>query len=68
VIEVRHADLTKLSDESDFKVDCPVCVRGVLLVRRNPETFNLMAQDNCCFCGQRFRYTDETIGHEPVVR
>ena len=65
---VRHADLRRLSDESVFKVYCPACTEGVLLVKRDPETLDLISEDRCLFCGQWFVYEDETIGGEPVTR
>lgn len=63
-MRVEHASLTKLSSESIFKVFCPVCKEGVLFVRRDNKTFNLIRSDVCCLCGQRFWYTDIWIGPE----
>lgn len=57
VIHVRHADLDR-TGESVFRSKCPKCRRGVLLVRRHEETFEIIAEDNCIFCGQRFVYED----------
>ena len=61
VLAVRHADLERASDESDFKSVCPACKRGVLLVRRDQQTFALVRHDTCTLCGQHVYYTDETI-------
>lgn len=65
-LRVAHASLTKVSEKSDFKVECPACRRGMLLVRRDPETLGLVRNDNCIFCAQRYVYTDESIGGEPL--
>lgn len=60
VLSVRHADLERASDESDFRSVCPVC-GGILLVRRDQRTFALIRHDNCTRCGQRVYYTDDAI-------
>lgn len=60
-IRVSHASLKKLSDESPFKVRCPECPKGILLVSRNQQTLALAREDHCILCGQRFVYTDKDI-------
>jgi hypothetical protein len=57
-IEVKHNDLERVSENSGFRSICPVCEKGTLPVKRDPETFALLSEDNCLLCGQRFIYTD----------
>ena len=57
-IRIAHADLERISEESDYKSKCKVCPKGVLLVRRDQKTFRLLAEDWCLFCGQPYIYTD----------
>ena len=67
-IEVRHQDLEPDSDESLFRSECPICSRGVLLVRRDQKTFHLSSWDNCISCGQQFIYTDfENSGEVEIL-
>ena len=54
---VKHASLTRV-DNSSHKSSCPVCKLGLLLMRRNKETFLLENKDNCVLCGQMFEYSD----------
>lgn len=63
VREVFHSELEKIGDNSPFKVNCPTCNQGILLVRRG-ESFKLSRLDNCTFCAQLFYYKDETIAGE----
>lgn len=65
VMRVRHADLQP-ADDGLFKRVCPVCARGILLVRRDQKTFDLINADSCLLCAQQFIYTDETIGGAPL--
>jgi hypothetical protein len=58
MMDVRHADLKRLSDYSPFKSDCPVCPCGVLLMARDRKTHELLEFDRCIVCGQSVRYTD----------
>lgn len=58
VITVLHSNLTRANEESDYKRDCPVCKRGVLLVSRDQKTFELLATDRCILCGQQVIYSD----------
>jgi len=57
VQEVRHANLKRFGD-SVFKSVCPACREGLLLVRRDEETFDILAEDTCILCCQRFKYLD----------
>lgn len=63
---VRHSDLKRANDESPFRSVCPVCEKGVLLVRRWAGGA-LGSVDNCTWCGQMFFYTDEEIAGEKLV-
>jgi hypothetical protein len=56
-VHVRHSELER-TDSSIYRSFCPVCKGGLLLVRRDPETIELMAEDNCIGCGQAFIYDD----------
>jgi hypothetical protein len=55
---VKHSDLKRASDLSEFKSECPVCTDGVLLVRRDMKTAQLLETDMCISCGQQFIYDD----------
>jgi len=57
-LQVKHADLELLSDNSVYKCLCPACDRGMLLVGRHHETFMLLSIDRCILCGQQFEYID----------
>jgi hypothetical protein len=57
-MEVSHSELTRSDDASDYRSICPVCEHGVLLVQRDTDTMELMAEDICILCGQRFTYSD----------
>lgn len=67
-ILVSHADLQKTNGESEYRVRCPVCEPGLLMVRRHPETLHLVNRDRCLFCGQAVIYTDKIIAGEEVTR
>jgi hypothetical protein len=57
-IHVRHAELIR-TGESGYRSNCPVCKKGVLLVRRNPKNpVEIEELDNCVLCGQTFIYDD----------
>jgi len=61
-IEVQHAELTRADSESVYRSNCPICPDGILLIRRDDKTFELVANDVCLSCGQRVVYTDiETL-------
>lgn len=58
VINIAHKDMERYCEESIFRIICPVCKVGLLLVGRNQKTFELLEYDNCVLCGQKVRYTD----------
>lgn len=58
IVEVKHTELRRWSDSSLFKSHCPVCNDGILLVRRDQDTFELLDHDRCVSCGQLVRYLD----------
>ena len=57
VLIVSHTKL-KRSGESPYRSECPVCKKGVLLMRRDENTFKLEKEDSCILCGQRVLYDD----------
>jgi len=57
-IRIKHKDLQRISVNSTYTSECPICKVGVLLMRRNKETFKLEQEDICVFCGQCFIYID----------
>lgn len=63
---VTHAHLPRASDNSNFRVYCPVCHEGLLLVARNSEGA-LLCLDRCTLCAQTFWYTDEKIAGESLT-
>ncbi len=65
-VYVRHAELERYSEESDYRSVCPTCKKGLLLVRRDHETLELTAVDNCTRCAQTVVYEDAAIAGEPV--
>lgn len=66
VMAVYHAELEKLCPEdSPFRVCCPVCKKGIMLVSRNQQTLRLTRADRCTLCGQVFWYLDKKVGGEP---
>ena len=56
-LHINHADL-KRSDSSFYRSVCPECAEGILLVRRDLESFELLAEDCCIVCARRFIYAD----------
>lgn len=59
ILDVEHFRL----DPADRRANgwasvCPACGDGLLLVRRDPETFLIQQYDLCAGCGQRVRYLD----------
>lgn len=63
---VKHTDLERVSDESPFRSWCPVCQKGILLVRRD-DNLELSTLDNCTDCGQQFFYEDTEIAGVRLV-
>ena len=70
---IYHAKLEQIGDESPFRVWCPVCDQGILLVYRFGQALSRF--DRCTLCGQSFWYLDtrvggflfvETIGSKPA--
>ncbi|MFX1297439.1 MAG: hypothetical protein ACFFD2_21625 [Promethearchaeota archaeon] len=57
VIEVKHSDLKRASEDSFFKSKCTACEDGVLLIYRE-DNGRLQEFDRCINCGQLFRYLD----------
>jgi len=66
-LNVKHKELKRIGD-SPFRSECPECGIGLLLIKRDGITFNLQLDDNCTYCGRRFRYTDlkETLTIEYI--
>jgi len=66
--KVKHQDLTRFNPENSiFKSICPVCKKGILLVGRDQMTFDILTNDVCVLCGQRFIYIDIEKGHIDLV-
>ena len=64
VKKVRHQDLKRVGD-SIYRSQCPEYVSGVLLVVRGQKNFQLLKEDMCILCGQKFIYSDfNEIVHE----
>jgi len=57
VLIVSHSKL-KRSGDSLYRSECPACLKGVLLMKRNEETLHLEDYDNCILCGQVVFYED----------
>lgn len=58
LVSVIHSDLKRASADSMFRSECPVCFKGMLMVKRNQATLKLEANDHCILCGQQFVYSD----------
>jgi len=56
-IITKYSDLIPVGRDT-YKVECPMCDEGVLLLRRDPVTWHLLPDDNCISCGQSFHYVD----------
>lgn len=65
-LNVQHSDLERLSIDSPFRVRCPACLVGVLLVARDQKTMKLLRIDTCHRCAQTFVYMDKEIGGETL--
>ena len=57
VMHVNHADLRSVGGSS-YRVCCPKCEIGILLIRRDPKSFKLLALDVCVSCGQHVYFDD----------
>lgn len=62
LIQVRHQDLPRADDESIYRSKCPSCNGGLLLLRRDQITLNIMVTDLCIQCGQAVEYSDIVPG------
>lgn len=61
---VYYADLTE-AVVGQLRRECPVCACGILLLRRDEATLEILPDDICTLCGQRVRFLDhELIGKE----
>lgn len=67
-LDVRHSLLVRASAESAYRSVCPACNHGLLLVRRDDRTFELLRHDRCISCGQTVRYVDDAINGERLKR
>ncbi len=56
-ISIRHSDLER-SDASRYRSECPACEDGLLLVKRDERTGDLLKHDRCMSCAQLFIYSD----------
>ncbi|MBA7590299.1 hypothetical protein ES708_32414 [subsurface metagenome] len=56
-IKVKHSELERVGD-SVYSSVCPVCKDGMLLMRRDPQTYELVNIDVCVLCGQLFIYEE----------
>ncbi len=65
IVMVDHASLTRFSEDSAYKSECPICPNGVLLIYR--ENGVLQRHDRCVSCGQQVFYLDEAINGEPLA-
>ena len=66
-LRIFHQNLKRISDESAFKVYCPACPDGILLVFRDQDSLRVLSHDRCLSCGQHVVYLDKVIGDELVV-
>ncbi len=64
-IRILHSSLRRVG-ESAFRVKCPVCVHGILMVGRDQETLALARNDRCIVCAQMVCYLDEVIDGEEL--
>jgi hypothetical protein len=62
---LKHADLERASDNSEYRSNCPVCKIGMLLVMRDQSTLEIIQKDYCVLCGQHVIYTD--LGEQDIV-
>lgn len=66
-IRVFHRFALQRSGESAYRSHCPKCGVGLLLVRRNQQTMQLLRRDRCTSCAQAFYYMDDAINDEPLA-
>ena len=67
IAKVFHKQLRRDTLDSIFRSECPFCPHGLLLVKRDPKTFNILAFDNCVSCGQTVEYVDVTPNQFDLV-
>lgn len=63
-LHVRHSELKRVSEDSAFRSECPVCKEGILLVMQAQDLrkrYRLSRYDACTFCGQPVTYSDRDI-------
>lgn len=60
-LDVSHASLER-TGESAYRSVSPCC--GSFLLVRRDETLCVSRHDACVLCGQRYRYTDESVNGE----
>lgn len=59
VIQLRHSDLELyMPKQSMYRVICPICKKGLMLVGRDQKTLEIVPEDICILCGQHVYYTD----------
>lgn len=56
-IAIKHSALEHV-DDSAYVSNCPICIKGLLLIARDQQTGELAAEDICLVCMQTFIYTD----------
>ena len=56
-IKLYHRALLPVGD-SLYKRECPFCGKGIFLVTRDRDTFQLEEYDNCIFCGTVVQWMD----------
>lgn len=66
-IHVLHSGLERDSNQSEYRVICPKCTIGLLLVGRDMDSFKLLRVDRCTHCGQIVIYDDETIAGQELL-
>lgn len=58
-IRVKHSELSRPAEaENKYVSVCPSCPDGLLLLRRDIKTLELLELDLCIGCGQEFLYED----------
>lgn len=57
LLYVYYADLAE-TVEGQLRRECPVCALGILLLRRDEVTLEILPDDICTMCGQRVRFPD----------
>lgn len=57
IMKVKHSELSRISENSAYKSECPKCETGMLVTLRD-KAFQIKKFDHCLLCGQRFEYLD----------